>query len=66
MDEKKSYGLSRREMEHEVGWALRRAPQNPEELPKFIADLMITLIEKNNMAITAALDKESDEPLGYL
>ena len=56
---RKTYGLSRREMEREVQWALRRAPVNPEQLPKFIADLMVTLIDKNNVAI-AALSQGKD------
>lgn len=56
-----SCGLSRREMEREVQWALRRAPQNPEQLPKFIADLMVNLIDKNNMAIEASLQRIEEE-----
>jgi hypothetical protein len=54
-------GLSRREMESEVKWALRRVPQGTGQLSKMITDLMVKLIDKNNMAIEASLQRIEDD-----
>lgn len=56
-----SCGLSRKEMEYEVKWALRRVPQDPDQLSKMITDLMVKLIDKNNMAIEASLQRIEDD-----
>lgn len=61
MAERKTYGLSRRELEREVQWALRQAPQNPDQLPKFFGELMVKLIDKNNIAIAAASAEVEDD-----
>lgn len=44
-------GLSRRELERELGWLLRRAPQDPAKLVEFLGDIIVTLIDKNNVAL---------------
>lgn len=44
-------GLSRRELERELEWLLRRAPREPAELAQFLGDVIVTLIDKNNTAL---------------
>ena len=44
-------GLSRRELERELAWQLRRIPTDPTELAKFVEQLVVTLIDKNNAAL---------------
>ena len=44
-------GLTRRELERELAWQLRRVPSDPGELVKFIGQVVITLIDKNNAAL---------------
>ncbi len=50
-----SLGLSRRELEYELRWMLRRLPDDRDELVKLLTSAMVTLIEKNNAAIAAQL-----------
>ena len=48
-------GLTRRELEYEVHWMMRKAPKEPARMPDFLNELFVQLIEKNNDAIAAAL-----------
>ena len=54
------FGLSRREMERELAWMLRRTPSDPAALAKVLGDAFIALIEKNNAAIAAKLAERDD------
>lgn len=51
MNSSSLHGLNRRELERELGWLLRRTPKDPADLPRFLGDIVITLIEKNNAAL---------------
>jgi hypothetical protein len=44
-------GLSRRELEYQLRWMLRRLPSDPDKVPEFLGEVVVTLIEKNNAAI---------------
>lgn len=59
-------GLTRRELEYEVQWQMRKAPKEPAKMPEFLNELFVHLIEKNNEAIAAALAERdrSDLPEG--
>jgi hypothetical protein len=57
-----SLGLSRVQLEREARWMLRRLPDNPEELPAALADVVISLIEKNNAAIASDLARHQEPP----
>ena len=57
-------GLSKADLEYEVGWALRRMPADPAKLTGFLTDLMVALIDKNNAALARSLapGASDDEP----
>lgn len=48
-------GMTKRELESEVRWRMRRAPEDPKELHDYLTDLMVELIDKNNAAIAESL-----------
>lgn len=54
-------GLSRPELDREIRWKLRKAPETPDKLLQFIGDLIASTIETNNAAIAAHLAGR-DEP----
>jgi hypothetical protein len=60
-DGKRQAGLSRRELEREVAWMTRHLPNDPKALVKLITDVIVTLIDKNNLAIGRCLPAD-DEP----
>ena len=51
-------GLSKRELERELGWLLRSPPQDPQALAKLLASAVVTLIDKNNARIAEQLGQE--------
>ncbi|WP_437942637.1 hypothetical protein [Sorangium sp. So ce341] len=57
----KKLGMSRREMEWLVRGMLQRAPADPTALAQHLADVMMTLVEKNNQAIERALAERRDD-----
>lgn len=54
MDEH-GYGLPPHDLAREVSWQLRKMPADPAKVAPFIGDLIVTLIAKNNAAITRQL-----------
>lgn len=66
MPDAKKIGLSRRELEWTVQGMLRQAPADPAALARHIADMLVTLMEKNNAAIARALGArdEADDDRG--
>ena len=56
----KHLGLTRHELERELAWLLRRPPMDPQELVKLFGQVIVTLIDKNNAAIAAALAADDD------
>ncbi|MEQ1955822.1 hypothetical protein [Mesorhizobium sp. CN2-181] len=48
-------GMSRRDLEYELQWKLRRAPSDPARLQDFMNELLVHLIDMNNQAIAASL-----------
>lgn len=64
MHEKPHDGLTRRELERQLGWMLRRCPKDPADLPAFLGDVVVTLIDRNNAARSAyaAEGSRSDLP----
>lgn len=52
-------GLSRSELEYEVKWMLRAAPKDSAELPRFLGELMVSLIEKNNQALSRSAEAQA-------
>jgi hypothetical protein len=61
MSEGDGFGLSRRELERELRWMLRKTPKDAAKLPQFLGEVVITLIEKNNEALAKA-SAERDRP----
>mgnify|MGYP001817979200 CR=1 FL=1 len=55
MNERPTYGLSRRELEQEMRWQLRKAPRNASDLPVFIGEVIVNIIDKNNAALAEVL-----------
>ncbi|SDZ14713.1 hypothetical protein SAMN05444365_10618 [Micromonospora pattaloongensis] len=53
MHEVPHHGLTRRQLEYQLSWLMRRRPQDPTKLPEFIGDLVVTLIDRNNVALAA-------------
>ena len=49
-------GLSRRQLEQEMKWLLRRVPGD-KAMAKALSDAFITLITKNNQALAASLGR---------
>jgi hypothetical protein len=66
MHERVEHGLSRRQLEYHLKWMLRQKPRDPDKLVDFLGDVMVTLIEKNNVALArrAAEDQRTDLPEG--
>jgi hypothetical protein len=66
MHERVEFGLSRRQLEYHLNWLLRQQPKDPAKLPKFLGEVMVTLIEKNNAALAkrAAEEHRPDMPEG--
>ena len=66
MHEPVGHGLSRRQLEYHLNWMMRRRPKDPEKLPQFLGEVMVTLIEKNNEALArrAAEEDRPDLPEG--
>jgi hypothetical protein len=60
VSERKQVGLSRRDMEWIVAGMTRRVPSDPAEIGKLLSEVVITLIEKNNAAISRALAREDE------
>ncbi|WP_147444794.1 hypothetical protein [Corallococcus sp. CA053C] len=48
-------GLTRRELERELAWMLRSIPDDPRELVKLISQSVVSLLDKNNEAISRGL-----------
>jgi hypothetical protein len=65
MDQPDHIGLTKRELEREMAWLLKRPPDNPEELLKLLWQSIVALIDKNNAAIAKALERR-DEHTGSL
>jgi hypothetical protein len=55
-------GLTRRELERELAWQLRRVPTDPAELVKFLGQVIVTLIDKNNAALARREDHDDAKP----
>jgi hypothetical protein len=64
MHDKPGHGLSRRQLEYELGWMLRQQPSDPTKLVAFLGDVVVTLIDCNNKALQRgqALDAPVDQP----
>ena len=61
-------GLSRRELETEMRWMLRRLPDDPVAMPTALAEAVVVLIDKNNAALAehlARLEPPTDPPQAY-
>ena len=61
-------GLSRRDLEREMTWMLRRLPSDPAKVPAALADAVVALIDKNNAAIAQSLrtgETAPDDPGDY-
>ena len=48
-------GLTRRELERELAWMLRSIPDDPRELVKLLSQSVVTLLDRNNEAISRSL-----------
>lgn len=66
MHEKPHNGLTRRQLEYQLSWLMRRRPQDPSKLPEFLGELVVTLIDRNNAALAryAAESDRHDLPEG--
>lgn len=53
-------GLTRRELDREIRWRLRKAPAEPDALLPFIGDLIASTVEANNAAIAKHLADGDD------
>ena len=53
-------GLSRRELEREVQWLMRHVPGDPTQLLKYMTQVMVILIDKNNAALARRLEPPDD------
>lgn len=64
MHDKPCPGLSRRQLEYELGWMLRQQPSDPTRLVEFLGEVVVTLIDCNNKALqrAKALDAPVDPP----
>jgi hypothetical protein len=60
MTQPEHIGLTRRELEREMAWMLKRLPDDPAQLLKLVTQSVVTLIDKNNAAIAKALDGRED------
>lgn len=61
MSARRQVGLSKRDLEWAVAGATRQLPRDPAELARALSDLIVMIIDKNNQAIAAALERERDE-----
>jgi len=59
MHEMPQHGLTRRQLEYQLSWMMRRRPQDPAKLPDFIGDLVVTLIDRNNAALAKHAEQAS-------
>jgi hypothetical protein len=58
-------GLTKRELERECAWLMRQMPADPVALAKLFAQVICTLIDKNNAAIAKHLAAGDDhKPMG--
>lgn len=66
MHEMPHHGLTRRQLEYQLSWMLRRRPQDPAKLVEFVGELVVTLIDRNNAALAsnAAQRERTDLPDG--
>lgn len=62
MDHADHIGLTRRELEREMAWMLRRLPDDPEALIKLLWRSIVDLIDKNNAAIAKAIERREEHP----
>ena len=58
-------GLSKRELERECAWLMRHVPHDPEALAKLFAQIVVTLIDKNNAAIAKHFASQDDHKGGH-
>lgn len=54
-------GLTKSQLEHELRWAMRRAPSDPARRLDYLSQQLIALMVKNNQAIAAALSERLAE-----
>ena len=64
MDQPDHIGLTRRELEKEMAWMLKRLPDDPQQLLKLIWQSVVMLIDKNNAAIAKALERREEHAGG--
>jgi hypothetical protein len=60
MDHGDHIGLTRRELERELAWLLKRLPEDPRELIKTLSHAIVLIIDKNNAAIAKALERRDE------
>jgi hypothetical protein len=53
-------GLTRRELEREAQWLLRHLPADPAQLTRLMTQVIVTLIEKNNAALSRRIEQPDD------
>ena len=59
-DRHQGAGLNRRELEREMQWLMRCPPSDPAQLAKLLAQVVVTLIDKNNAALARRLEPHDD------
>jgi hypothetical protein len=59
-DRQHDVGLTRRELEREMHWLIRRLPDDPAAFARLMAEAVVTLIAKNNAALARCIDREDD------
>ncbi len=60
MSDGRQVGLSRRQLERELAWLMRSVPADPAQLAKFMAQVFVTLMDKNNAALAERMQPEDD------
>lgn len=60
MDQPDHIGLTRRELEREMAWMMKRLPDDPQEFVKLLWHSIVNLIDKNNAAIAKALERREE------
>jgi hypothetical protein len=60
MDQPDHVGLTRRELERELAWMMKRLPDDPKEFVKLLCQSLVALIDKNNAAIAKALERRDE------
>jgi hypothetical protein len=63
-DERHHVGLSRRELERELDWMMRRPPADPAQLAKLMGQVVVALIDKNNAALAERIEPHDDGQTG--